>query len=135
MDRIINILLLIIIFVFDPLAISLVVAANFAFDQANKKNLYNEYEDELYDDDPWGNEEESEDIEVKSEQVLPDEARGATPPDWKVVDENDQELKDKKVETVLQKTPTKRRIKFTDGSTQWVNKKDFDQDTNTIRYL
>lgn len=33
MDKIINVLLLIIIFVFDPLAISLVVAANFAFDQ------------------------------------------------------------------------------------------------------
>ena len=49
MDKIINILLLIIIFVFDPLAISLVVAANFAFDKARpKKNLYGEdvYEDE-----------------------------------------------------------------------------------------
>lgn len=34
MDKIINWLLLVIIFVFDPLAISLVVAANFAFDQA-----------------------------------------------------------------------------------------------------
>tara|TARA_B100001057_G_scaffold337901_1_gene338705 strand:- start:21663 stop:23297 length:1635 start_codon:yes stop_codon:yes gene_type:complete len=34
MDKIINILLLVIIFVFDPLAISLVVAANFAFDRA-----------------------------------------------------------------------------------------------------
>ena len=43
MDKIINILLLIIIFVFDPLAISLVVAANFAFDKARpKKNLYGE---------------------------------------------------------------------------------------------
>ena len=34
MDKIINWLLLVIIFVFDPLAISLVVAANFAFDRA-----------------------------------------------------------------------------------------------------
>jgi len=47
MDKIINVLLLIIIFVFDPLAISLVVAANFAFDQSYPKkryreNLYNE---------------------------------------------------------------------------------------------
>ena len=33
MNKIINILLLIIIFVFDPLAISLVIAANFAFDR------------------------------------------------------------------------------------------------------
>tara|TARA_B100001939_G_scaffold312611_1_gene295888 strand:+ start:19 stop:1155 length:1137 start_codon:yes stop_codon:yes gene_type:complete len=47
MDKIINILLLIIIFVFDPLAISLVVAANFAFDKAypkikKRENLYGE---------------------------------------------------------------------------------------------
>ena len=45
MDKIINVLLLIIIFVFDPLAISLVVAANFAFDKAypkKKENLYGE---------------------------------------------------------------------------------------------
>jgi hypothetical protein len=38
MDKIINYLLLIIIFVFDPLAISLVVAANFAFAQLKKPN-------------------------------------------------------------------------------------------------
>ncbi len=37
MDKIINWLLLVIIFVFDPLAISLVVAANFAFTQAFPK--------------------------------------------------------------------------------------------------
>jgi len=35
MDKIINILLLVIIFVFDPLAISLVIAANFAFSRLN----------------------------------------------------------------------------------------------------
>ena len=55
MDKIINILLLVIIFVFDPLAISLVIAANFAFTQAYppkkyKENLYGEFEEE----DPWG---------------------------------------------------------------------------------
>ena len=42
MDKIINILLLIIIFVFDPLAISLVIAANFAFSQAYPKKKYKE---------------------------------------------------------------------------------------------
>ena len=43
MDRIINYLLLTIIFVFDPLAIALVVAANFAFEQLKtKKNVYGE---------------------------------------------------------------------------------------------
>ncbi len=45
MDKIINILLLTIIFVFDPLAIALVVAANYAFEQVRpktKENLYGE---------------------------------------------------------------------------------------------
>ena len=42
MDKIINILLLVIIFVFDPLAISLVVAANFAFNLAYPKKKYKE---------------------------------------------------------------------------------------------
>ena len=45
MDKIINYLLLTIIFVFDPLAIALVIAANFAFEQIRKKyksNLYGE---------------------------------------------------------------------------------------------
>ena len=49
MDKIINILLLVIIFVFDPLAISLVVAANFAFSQAypkKRENLYGEIVEE-----------------------------------------------------------------------------------------
>lgn len=45
MDTIINYLLLIIIFVFDPLAIALVIAANFAFEQLKdkyQKNIYGE---------------------------------------------------------------------------------------------
>jgi len=45
MDKIINYLLLTIIFVFDPLAIALVIAANFAFEKLRKptkENLYGE---------------------------------------------------------------------------------------------
>jgi hypothetical protein len=38
MDRIINWYILVIIFVFDPLAIALVIAANFAFSQLNKRD-------------------------------------------------------------------------------------------------
>lgn len=165
MDKIINILLLIIIFVFDPLAISLVVAANFAFDQANKKNLYNEYEDEiepdLWDDDPWDEEEVSEEeilneLEVDAEEVLPDEARGFAPPedplkdyseedekrmnivgqngnegehyDWELAEESD-----KRVKRILQKTPTKRRVEFMDGTEGWIDKDNDDE--NTIKYL
>ena len=43
MDKIINVLLLIIIFVFDPLAIALVIAANFAFAQLRSKEGYHMY--------------------------------------------------------------------------------------------
>ena len=58
MDKIINILLLIIIFVFDPLAISLVIAANFAFDKAYPKkkyrnNLYGEKVEDKFSE--WDN--------------------------------------------------------------------------------
>ena len=138
MDKIINILLLVIIFVFDPLAISLVVAANFAFDQANRKNLYDEYEDEVEDDlwneDPWEVVEEEEvmeelnDIDVETEIV-------EAPEDWKVVDENDQPIQEKapiqpKPKKILQKGPSKHRVLFSDGSTKKVNK-----DDNIIRYL
>ena len=63
MDKIINWLLLIIIFVFDPLAISLVIAANFAFAQAYPKKRYKE---NLYGE--------------KVEKHIWDEARGTTPP-------------------------------------------------------
>lgn len=48
MDQIINWLLLVIIFVFDPLAIALVVAANFAFEQlkSKKKVMEEEWDEE-----------------------------------------------------------------------------------------
>ena len=65
MDRIINYLLLVIIFVFDPLAISLVISANFAFDQAYPKKEEEEIE-EVEDE-----EEKTEDIEVEHEIVTP----------------------------------------------------------------
>ena len=122
MDKIINILLLVIIFVFDPLAISMVVAANFAFAQANQKTLYGEYEDEVPDDlwDSLDDEEDDiNDIEVDYDTVEPEE-------DWKVVDE-DEEPKPKKI---IQKGPSEHRVLFDDGSTRKVSK-----DDNTIRYL
>ena len=75
MDKIINWLLLVIIFVFDPLAISLVVAANFAFAQAFPKK---EEEIDNYDKD-WDAEESFnteliEDVEINEpEEVLTEE--------------------------------------------------------------
>jgi len=117
MDKIINILLLIIIFVFDPLAISLVIAANFAFDQANKKNLYGEFEDDIepdlwddFDDEPVKSEpavvKDPTDIEVIDPEVVEIEK------DWKVVDENNQEIKQKKVTRVLKKLLQKGELNF-----------------------
>jgi len=55
MDKIINILLLIIIFVFDPLAIALVVAANFAFEKAYPKKRENLYGELVNDFSEWDN--------------------------------------------------------------------------------
>ena len=62
MDKIINWLLLTIIFVFDPLAIALVIAANYAFERLRpktKKNLYGEEVviDNTEDDGYWSEEE------------------------------------------------------------------------------
>ena len=142
MDKIINILLLVIIFVFDPLAISLVIAANFAFDKANRKNLYGELEDNT-ETDLWNDKNDVPytedqvktdlaDIEVKAEVV-------EAPEDWKVVDENDQPIPDKtpvqpkpkpKPKRILQKGPSKHRVLFDNGSTRKV-----DKDDNIIRYL
>ena len=58
MDKIINILLLTIIFVFDPLAISLVIAANYAFEQLRPKK-----EEKFVDGDIWEEEEDWEEEE------------------------------------------------------------------------
>jgi len=71
MDNIINYLLLTIIFVFDPLAIALVIAANFAFEQLKKKND----SDDLSDLDNTLNDglDELEDWDQGLEEILLDE--------------------------------------------------------------
>ena len=135
MDKIINILLLIIIFVFDPLAISLVVAANFAFDQANKKNLYGEFEDEieddLWDEEPWDEKEVIDELDVDAEIVSP-------PDDWKVLNEDDSEIEDKNtgpdgVEKVLHRGPSSDRVIMKSGKQALIRTKGKDQ--NKITYL
>jgi hypothetical protein len=73
MDRIINWLLLVIIFVFDPLAIALVIAANFAFAKLRKPDVLETFKEnveriendldwellvnESLDNEPWYDEE------------------------------------------------------------------------------
>ena len=76
MDRIINYLLLTIIFVFDPLAISLVIAANFAFEKLRPKTRENIYgEKEIVDDDGMWTEEEMKDFnnQFNADDLIPDE--------------------------------------------------------------
>ena len=106
MDRIINWLILIIIFVFDPLAVALVVAFNNALkvDKGvvdkqkviRKRELYDEVPEEEVMDELDNDEDEEEIVEEEEEltelqktllmdvedeeEVLPDEARGFAPP-------------------------------------------------------
>ena len=141
MDKIINILLLVIIFVFDPLAISLVVAANFAFDQANRKNLYDEYEDELeddlWDDLPEPNDSLEEAADALKDYSEEDEKRMDVigrngnegehykeEKDWEVIDG------DPVPQKILQKGPSEHRVLYSDGSERKVSK-----DDNIIKYL
>ena len=70
MDKIINYLLLVIIFVFDPLAISLVVAANFAFSQAFPKREEETPLPEVFEDEEFFD--KLEDIDVEAEVVEPE---------------------------------------------------------------
>jgi len=98
MDKIINYLLLTIIFVFDPLAIALVIAANFAFSQLSKKykeNIYGEkvvVEEENNPEEEWG--EEDNDWDSTSNRDWEDE----------VVEEDD-ELKNLIEKTNIAKSP------------------------------
>ena len=149
MDKIINILLLIIIFVFDPLAISLVIAANFAFNSVNRKNLYGELEDEVSEQDIWDNLDEDEYPPVFTPPVTGSVPKGkefhtpyymndkadlsnievdveevSPPEDWKVVDDEATPVK------IVQKGPTKHSVLFSDGQRRKVNK-----DDNIIKYL
>ena len=158
MDKIINILLLIIIFVFDPLAISLVVAANFAFDKARpKKNLYGEFVDEeevvdvLEDEEfePWDDTEhltsskknkdrlqDSIDELEKEKDILPDEARGVNPPE---------EVKtgyqlENNIDTVMFEGPSEWQVKLKTGEVIWaprveVQKYITGDPNNVINYL
>jgi len=155
MDKIINILLLVIIFVFDPLAISLVVAANFAFDLANRRNLYGELEDETVNltnqekfDKDFDLEDYDEDQAEKRMDIIgrngndgehyedwTDETdlknievdyEHVYEEDWKVVDS---EVEPKPVK-IVQKGPSSHSVLFDDGE-----RRKIDKDDNILKYL
>ncbi len=70
MDKIINILLLVIIFVFDPLAIALVIAANFAFKNITSTkhpDMIEGIEDNFSE---WDNLDEDEEVEKLSDEEI-----------------------------------------------------------------
>ena len=81
MDQIINYLLLTIIFVFDPLAIALVIAANFAFEKLRPKIKENIYGEKFVDGNLY---EEGEEFKKPEDEIDPLEG-------W---DEDEDELKD-----------------------------------------
>ena len=142
MDKIINILLLVIIFVFDPLAISLVVAANFAFDQANKKTIYGEYEDTWDDldeeDYPLPNEDLTK-AAKEFEVTDPEEVKPRSPYSSRmdIIGQNgndgdhygEEETKTgyqlaNNIARVLQKGPSRWRVLLKTGESIWVSKTD-----------
>jgi len=133
MDRIINYLLLVIIFVFDPLAIALVIAANFAFARLNKREetpLEEKVEDmrnvvEAYDDlqdeiKEWEEvnltdlqqekEEQPKEYEIYKEQDQKFNTEFIPEPipqleeDWVIVDEDDE--REREVEAYLDRIET-----------------------------
>ena len=178
MDRIINILLLIIVFVFDPLAISLVIAANFAFAKSfpkKQKNLYGELEDDFLewddlDEEDWpepndelqhASEEykkvltdeqidkmhktkdailEKSELYKKIDELYPETIKKYKDIPIKVAGEEEkvkqvETPKEKKVQRVLQKTPSRRRVLFDDGSEGWISKQEHKENPNKIRYM
>jgi hypothetical protein len=133
MDRIINWLLLVIIFVFDPLAIALVIAANFAFAQLRAKEGYHMYQEQPLEervedmrkvvdsyDDLKSEIENNEGTDIYTEEDFSDWDSTLmdglededTPPtdDWKIVDEEPQ------IEVKMSGEPSLEAIQNTDTS-------------------
>lgn len=146
MDKIINILLLVIIFVFDPLAISLVVAANFAFEKAfpkKRENLYGELVDDFsewddLDDEDWPEpNDELKQAAEKYKETLSDKKMDAD--DLKNIEVKDAEVvepeqKEKPyIVKVLNETNRQAQVVFSNGSTRWIDKNSVE--TNKKRYL
>jgi hypothetical protein len=107
MDRIINYLLLVIIFVFDPLAIALVIAANFAFEKLKQKELLNEITQK---DQEMGLYDEKEYEIYKKDNYIPTLEPEPSPEpepikqeedDWVIVDEDAE--REKEVEAAIDK--------------------------------
>ena len=93
MDKIINILLLVIIFVFDPLAVSLVIAANFAWLKAFPRTRENLYGEEVIDKPLSNKEQKNQYIKEHGKHwATEDDKRVET--DWRDYSEEDEKRMD-----------------------------------------
>jgi hypothetical protein len=120
MDKIINWLLLTIIFVFDPLAIALVIAANFAFEQSKNKNdmkLFNWFkkkqEEPIIQDEIQV--EEFQPLDQEVEQILEQEEVVEEKHTDSLVEAVNEYLEAKKEEPVLNRRDLKIKQKFNRG--------------------
>lgn len=120
MDVIINYLLLIIIFVFDPLAIALVIAANFTFEKAfpkKQKNLYGEdVEERVEGVRKVADKHDSLVDEVTKWKIDPEELEEKEEPEA--------DIETKAEPTVINETSRKAEVLYPNGIRKWLNKKD-----------
>jgi len=113
MDKIINYLLLTIIFVFDPLAIALVIAANFAFAKLRPKTKENIYGEKVVieeKDNDWDSTlndglEDKEDDDYWTEEEMQDFNEQFNADDLFPEDQNNDELKDLIQKSNIVKSP------------------------------
>ena len=147
MDKIINWLLLVIIFVFDPLAVSLVIAASYAFEKAFPRK---EYEKNLY-----GEKQEKNSIKKSKHNISNWIKENGDPEVSKVVDEEVEYIKEKikqaeesgfvenfdKEEDVKELKSKQYKLKYNDGTEELVTSKELknklpdDDDDLKITYL
>jgi Skp family chaperone for outer membrane proteins len=138
MDKIVNILLLIIVFVFDPLAISLVIAANFAFAQIKPKVAENIYGEREAVSDELPAEHQEEPVKVNTEQQE----------DWVVVDDEREPgmyYQGKRIIKTPDRTGQKwtvelegaenKRVKVWKDDIEFVSYRKDKDDDQTIRYM
>ena len=148
MDRVINVLLLVIIFVFDPLAISLVLAANFAFERikglGKLEEKWQSFQEELENRD-WdvtvqdGLDEEEWDEDHSLDLVMNDMVKeedtffeDLNKPDEKQTPEK---INSPTIVKILKMNPNRLLAEMSDGTTQWIAKKDFGNNENKIIYM
>jgi len=114
MDRIINWLLLIIVFVFDPLAIALVIAANFAFSRITA--VEKKQEEHFVEEIP------EEEIKVVLEKI---KEEPQDKEEERVEEEIPQEGKKYSPGRILRKQPNKYLVDLGNGVQEWMRKRDY----------